>query len=85
MTNKEQLNELIPNYASNKNEMDSYKKQIDADNKAIKQVIVTEGEKVTLPDGRVKYKAEGGGYEATYSIAISESFDKNLLHPLLSI
>ena len=26
MTNKEQLNELIPTYAFNKNELDSYKK-----------------------------------------------------------
>ena len=72
----EDLKQLIERYGNMKGEMDSYKKQVDADNKAIKQVIVTEGEKVTLPDGRVKYKAEGGGYEATYSIAISESFDE---------
>ena len=72
----EDLKQLIERYGNMKGEMDSYNKQVDADNKAIKQVIVTEGEKVTLPDGRVKYKAEGGGYEATYSIAISESFDE---------
>ena len=43
MTNKEQLNELIPNYAFNKNEMDSYKKLCDRDNTIIKALMKEEG------------------------------------------
>ena len=42
MTNKEQLNELIPNYAFNKNEMDSYKKICDRDNAIIKSLMQEE-------------------------------------------
>ena len=43
MTNKEQLNELIPTYAFNKNEMDSYKKLCDRDNTIIKALMKEEG------------------------------------------
>ena len=39
MRNKEQLNELIPQYAFNKGEMDSYKKLCDKDNAAIKALM----------------------------------------------
>ena len=34
----EDLKQLIERYGNMKGEMDSYKKQVDADNKAIKQV-----------------------------------------------
>ena len=42
MTNKEQLNELIPIYALNKNELDSYKKLVDRDNAIIKSLMKEE-------------------------------------------
>ena len=39
MRNKEQLNELIPQYAFNKGELDSYKKLCDKDNATIKALM----------------------------------------------
>ena len=39
MSNKEQLNELIPQYAFNKGELDSYKKLCDKDNATIKALM----------------------------------------------
>lgn len=39
MTNKEQLKELIPQYAFNKGELDSYKKLCDKDNALIKALM----------------------------------------------
>ena len=42
MTNTEQLKEIIPQYAFNKNEMDSYKKLCDRDNAIIKSIMSEE-------------------------------------------
>lgn len=39
MKNSEMLKELIPQYAFNKNELDSYKKLCDKDNAVIKQLM----------------------------------------------
>lgn len=75
----EDLKTLVERYGTLKGEMDSYKKQVDADNKAIKEVITTEGAKIISPGGNIKYTAVGGDYVATYSIAVSESFDEEKL------
>ena len=42
MTNIEQLKDLIPQYAFNKNEMDSYKKLCDGGNAKIKKLMAEE-------------------------------------------
>lgn len=42
MTNKEQLNELLPKYSMNKIELDSYKKICDRDNTLIKELMKEE-------------------------------------------
>ena len=63
------LQELIKRYGNNKTEMDSYKKQVDEDNKEIKNIMSTKG----------MDKAVGGGFTATYSVSVSESFDNDKL------
>lgn len=63
------LDELISRYGNLKSEMDSYKKQIDSDNKSIKDIMSTEG--IT--------EHTAGGYTAKYTIAVQESFDDNKL------
>lgn len=74
MDNK--LEELISRYGRLKSEMDSYKKQVDADNKNIKSIMSGMGIN--------EYTADG--YTAKYTVAISESFDDDkLVEKLLSL
>ena len=68
MTNKEQLNELIPTYAFNKSEMDSYKKQVDADNKAIKEIMAENN----------LAEASGGGYVKRILLVTASAYDVNV-------
>lgn len=67
MNNK--LEELISRYGRLKSEMDSYKKQVDADNKNIKSIMSGMGIN--------EYTADD--YTAKYTVAISESFDDDKL------
>ena len=69
MTNKEQLNELIPNYAFNKNEMDSYKKLCDRDNTIIKALMKEEG----------LYNYNQGDYTAKISIQQRQTLNEDKL------
>ena len=72
---KEELNELIPQYAFNKNEFDSYKEICDKENKRIKQIMKELGEK----------ESTAGDYTVKFTIAqrISMNEDK-LLNTILS-
>lgn len=63
------LEELVERYGNLKGEMDSYKKQVDSDNKEIKSIMSTTGVN----------EISAGGYVAKYSVAISESFDEEKL------
>lgn len=63
------LEELIERYGTLKNEMDGYKKQVDADNKAIKTIMESEN----------LSECSYGGYTAKYSVSVSESFDEEKL------
>lgn len=63
------LDKLISRYGNLKSDMDSYKKQIDSDNKSIKDIMSTEG--IT--------EHTAGGYTAKYTIAVQESFDEDKL------
>lgn len=65
----EELKTLVERYGNLKKEMDSYKKQVDADNKAIKEVM--------SETGITEFTA--GGFVAKYSVAVSESFDEDKL------
>ena len=65
----EELKTLVERYGNLKKEMDSYKKQVDSDNKAIKEVM--------SETGITEFTA--GGFVAKYSVAVSESFDEDKL------
>ena len=62
----ENLTQLIERYGTLKGEMDSYKKQVDADNKAIKEIMAENN----------LTEASGGGYIAKYSETVSNNFDE---------
>lgn len=63
------LNELIARYGRNKAEMDSYKKQVEADNKEIKDIMSTTGVTECISEG----------FKAKYSVSVSEDFDETKL------
>lgn len=63
------LDKMIPQYAANKKEADSYKKLCDTENAAIKAVM----QEYALQH------YEAGGYKATYSIQRRESMNEELL------
>lgn len=65
----EELNILVERYGNLKKEMDSYKPQINEDNKAIKEIMSKEGIK----------EFTAGGFTAKYSVAVSEGFDEEKL------
>lgn len=67
--NLNDLDELIPRYASNKAELDSYKKICEQENAQIKAI---------MKDFAVQRK-EAGSYVATYSVSRRESFDEDKL------
>lgn len=69
MTNKEQLNKLIPNYSMNKTELDSYKKLCDRDNAIIKELMKEED--IQLYDC--------GTHTAKMSVQTRQSMDENKL------
>lgn len=60
------LDTLIPQYAENKGMLDDYKKLCDTENKQIKE-LMEEG------------SYEAGGYKATKSIQVRESFNEDKL------
>lgn len=63
------LDTLIPQYAANKREQDSYKKICDKENAQIKAVMA---------DFALQHY-EAGGYKATYSIQRRESVNEEML------
>jgi hypothetical protein len=63
------LDELIPQYASNKSEMESYKKICDRENAQIKSI---------MRDMDIS-SYEAGGYKATYSVSERESMNEEML------
>src|SRR5574344_2701828 len=65
----ESLQELVKRYGTFKEEADKFKKQIDADNKEIKNIMSAKGLET----------CEAGGYEATYKVIVSEDFDETKL------
>ena len=65
----QELGELIDTYALNKNELDSYKKLCDEDNKKIKDMMV---------EAELKNYATGS-FKATCSETIKQTFDENML------
>lgn len=64
------LDRLIPQYAENKSMLDDYKKICDDENKQIKE-LMEEG------------SYEAGGYKATKSVQIRESFNEDKLLDVL--
>lgn len=68
------LDELIPQYAENKNELDSYKKICDRENAQIKELMAK------LPNKSY----EAGGYRATYSVSKREDFKEDDLISLFT-
>lgn len=68
-TNLKKLDELIPQYAMNKSEMDSYKKICDKENAEIKKLMTD----LVLPF------YEAGEYKATCSISERESMNEEML------
>ena len=65
----EKLDELVPQYALNKGEYDSYKAIVDKEKELIKEILTVIGEK--------KYTA--GGYTVTKSVSIRETWDEDKL------
>ena len=63
------LDTLIPQYAENKAELDSYKKICDKENAEIKAVMA---------DFALQHY-EAGGYKATYSVSQRESMNEEML------
>jgi len=63
------LDTLIPQYAANKAEMDSYKKICDRENAEIKSI---------MKDFALQHH-EAGGYKATYSVTKRESMNEDQL------
>lgn len=68
-TDKALLDTLVERYGNLKGEMDSYKKQVDADNKDIKNLMSSLG----------MDEFESENYTAKYSVAVSENFDEDKL------
>ena len=75
--NKEQalLDTLVERYGNLKGEMDSYKKQVDTDNKDIKNLMSSLG----------MDEFESENYTAKYSVAVSENFDEDKLVSKLQV
>lgn len=70
------LDELVNRYGNLKSEMDSYKKQVNADNSEIKSIM----KEMDISEHN------SGEFTAKYSITVSESFDEDkLVHTLQSI
>ena len=67
------LDELIPNYAENKRELDSYKKICDAANTQIKNLMLEAGEDTH----------EAGGYVAKRTVIEKETIDETILLSVL--
>lgn len=65
----QELGELIDTYALNKNELDSYKKLCDEDNKKIKDMML---------EAELKNYATGS-FKATCSETVKQTFDENML------
>lgn len=63
------LDELIPQYAMNKSEMDSYKKICDKENAQIKSIM----SEYALPN------YEAGGYKAIYTVSNRETMNEERL------
>ena len=63
------LDTLIPRYAANKAELDSYKKICDKENAQIKEVMKS----------FVVQNYEAGGYKASYSVSKRESMNEEML------
>lgn len=63
------LDELIPKYASNKAELDAYKKLCDKENTEIKAI---------MKDFAIQ-KYEAGQYKATYTVSQRETMDEEIL------
>jgi hypothetical protein len=63
------LDDLIPQYALNKQEFDSYKKLCDEENKQIKELMVSQDIK----------EAFSGPYKVTYSVARKETINEDRL------
>ena len=66
---KETLDELIPKYALNKSEFDSYKKLCDAENAQIKEIMLSENIE----------EATSGGYTAKVVVQNRESMNEEKL------
>lgn len=69
-----ELDKLIPQYAQNKNELDSYKKICERENNKIKSI---------MKDFVVTHY-EAGGYRANYSVSQRETLNEELLLSLFS-
>lgn len=67
--NLQKLDELIPQYAVNKSELDSYKKICDKENAEIKSIMTD----LVLPS------YDAGDYVATCSVSERESFNEEIL------
>lgn len=63
------LDELIPQYAVNKSELDAYKKLCDKENAEIKSIM----------KDLALQKYEAGEYKATYTISKRETMDEEIL------
>lgn len=63
------LDELIPQYAQNKAEMESYKKICDRENAEIKSIMKS----------FVVQTYQAGGYKASYSVSKRESMNEEML------
>ena len=63
------LEELIPQYALNKSELDSYKKICDKENAEIKQLMLSDN----------LDKKEVGGYRATCTVSTRESMNEEMM------
>ena len=70
LANKEKLQELITHYYVNKVEADSYKKIVDKDNAAIKEIMLEE---------QLSEMTTNDGLKATCSISEKESFVEDAL------
>ncbi len=68
-TDQALLDTLVERYGNLKGEMDSYKKQVDADNKDIKNLMSSLG----------MDEFESENYTAKYSVSVSENFDEDKL------
>ena len=64
-----ELDELVPQYALNKGEYDSYKTIVDREKEQIKDLLLHIGEK----------KHTAGGYTVTRSVSIRETWDEDKL------